>query len=88
MRHIVGLVCCIAMLGALLFLAASLSAQPTGTPITAHTTLAVGQNGRIGSETIESCSIPQGREGGAAELDLGGPCTAPHGDLGGIPRPQ
>lgn len=52
MRHIVGLVCCIAMLGPLLFLAASLSAQPTGTPITAHTTLAVGQNGRIGFETI------------------------------------
>lgn len=52
MRHIVGLVCCIAMLGALLFLAASPSAQPTGTPITAHTTLAVGQNSRIGFETI------------------------------------
>jgi hypothetical protein len=49
MRHIVGLVCCIAMLGALLFLAASL---PTGTPITAHTTLAVGQDGHIGFETI------------------------------------
>jgi dienelactone hydrolase len=35
-----------------LFLGVSLSAQPTGTPITAHTTLAVGQNGRIGFETI------------------------------------
>jgi len=52
MRHLAGLLCCVAVLGALLFLTASLSAQPTGTPITAHTRLAVGQNGRIGFETI------------------------------------
>jgi dienelactone hydrolase len=40
-------------LGALLFLAVSLPAQPpTGTPITAHTTLAAGQQGRIGFETV------------------------------------
>jgi hypothetical protein len=53
MRHIRGFVRCIFALGVLLFLAASLSAQPpTGTPVTALTTLAAGQSGRIGFETV------------------------------------
>jgi hypothetical protein len=52
MRHMLGCACCAAVLGVLLSLTAALSAQPTGTPITAHTTLTMGQNGRIGFETI------------------------------------
>jgi dienelactone hydrolase len=53
MKHNRSFVRCISVLGALLFLAASLSAQPpTGTPIIALTTLAAGQSGRIGFETL------------------------------------
>jgi hypothetical protein len=53
MRHIRGFVQSISVLGVLLFLAAPLSAQPpTGTPVTALTTLAAGQGGRIGFETV------------------------------------
>jgi hypothetical protein len=53
MRHIRGFVRGISVLGVLLSLSASLSAQPpTGTPVTALTTLAAGQSGRIGFETV------------------------------------
>jgi hypothetical protein len=53
MRHIGGFVRCIPVLGVLLALAAFLSAQPrTSTAVTALNTLAEGQSGRIGFETI------------------------------------
>jgi dienelactone hydrolase len=52
MRHMLGRACCAAVLGVLLSLTAALSAQPTGTPITAHSALTMGQHGRIGFEII------------------------------------
>jgi hypothetical protein len=89
MRHIRGFVRCIFALGVLLFLAASLSAQPpTGTPVTALTTLAAGQSGRIGFETVTLTPNQFLRAGGAAQSDLGGSPTASRRDLGGIPCAQ